>query len=270
MSEKVILITGCGSGLGRSLATLAAERGHRVYAGTRFPSRLRGFFRGKQSPVPVKLDPADNLSVARAVRLIARKEKRIDVLINNAAYGLAGPMETIRPVELLDSLNVNLCGPLRCIKNILPLMRAQNKGWIINIGSLRGVMGGRFLGSYGSSKAALDSISESLRHELRGSGINVSVVIPGFFPSSFGEHARYGSDRSGAGAYAADFGEYLARVKACAAAPGDKEAAKISGAVLDMVESGKYVFRLIPDPATLAAVALKLRRPSELIHERLR
>lgn len=270
MNGKVILITGCRTGLGYALAEQAAARGHRVYAGTRSPSPLRALFRGPRAPVPVKLDPADDFSVARAVRFIARKEKRLDVLVNNAAYGLAGPLESLRSGEFLDSLNVNLCGPLRCIKSVLPLMRRKSRGWIINIGSLRGVMGGRFLGGYGSAKAALDSLSESLRHELRGSGINVSVVIPGFFQSSFGDNARYGSDRSGAGPYAAEFGEYLARVRACGSVPGDNEAQKIAGAILDMVESGKCVFRLIPDRSTLAAVTMKLRRPSELVHERLR
>ncbi|NJK31938.1 MAG: SDR family oxidoreductase [Deltaproteobacteria bacterium] len=172
--RRVVLITGASSGIGQACARLLAAREMRVFGTSRRADGLAGeAFEG------VVMDVCDDGSVTRAVERVLEVAGRIDVLINNAGYALAGAVEDTSITEAQRQLDTNLIGVLRVTKAVLPGMRARGKGLIVNVGSLGGVVGMPFQGVYSASKFALEGLTEALRHELRGFGVWVTIVEPG-------------------------------------------------------------------------------------------
>lgn len=178
--KKVILLTGASSGLGLATATLLSEHGHIVYGTSRDISKLKDV-----SFNPIELDVTSDLSVSDAVDKIIKKEGRIDVLINNAGNGIAGPLYTVSVVTAKKQFEVNFFGVLRVSSAVLPKMIERNIGLVINISSLAGLFGLPYQGLYCASKFALEGYSESLRMELQNTGVKVSVVNPGDFKTDF-------------------------------------------------------------------------------------
>ncbi len=178
MSKKVVLITGCSSGMGRATALYLANRGFKVFAGSREPDNLREI--ESNSLVPIKLDITDSKSVQKALKDI----EHIDVLVNNAGYGLVGSVEEVSEEEMFNQFNVNVFGVFRVCKAVIPKMRERG-GVIINISSFLGKIGLPLLTFYNSSKYALEGITDSLRHELKPFNIRVHSVLPGFFDTNF-------------------------------------------------------------------------------------
>ena len=178
MSKKVVLITGSSSGMGRATALYLANRGFKVYAGSREPDKLKEI--EGNNLVPIKLDITDIKSVQDALRDI----ERIDILVNNAGYGLVGSVEEVSEEQMFAQFNVNVFGVFRVCKVAIPKMR-ENGGVIINISSFLGKIGLPLLTFYNSSKYALEGITDSLRHELKPFNIRVHSILPGFFDTNF-------------------------------------------------------------------------------------
>lgn len=181
---KVIIITGASSGIGFNAARILASRGHKVYAMARRMDRmepLREF-----GVVPVSLDVTSQESAEAAVAMVLEAEGRIDVLVNNAGYGSLGPIECVSLEEAQRQLDVNLVGVARMTRLVLPSMRAQGSGRIVNISSVAGKVAIYLGGWYNASKFGIEAISDSLRMEVEPFGIKVSLIEPGGVFSNWG------------------------------------------------------------------------------------
>lgn len=173
--KKVILITGISSGFGRESARLLAEKGHTVYGTIRRDCKVEG------SVKILRMDLTDELSVKEIVKTIIASEKRIDVLINNAGMHTGGPIET-SPAEIIKlQMDTNFVGTVALTREVLPYMRKQGGGMIINISSIGGLMGLPFQGFYSSAKFAIEGFSEALRMEVGKFNIKIVVINPGDF-----------------------------------------------------------------------------------------
>ena len=178
MKNKVILITGISSGFGKETASLLATQGHIVY----------GTIRKETVTDPavhvLPMDLADSNSITVAVSSLLEKEGRIDVLINNAGMHTGGPIETL-PLETIKlQMQTNFLGVVQLTQAVLPVMRKQGGGMIINFSSIGGLMGLPFQGIYSSGKFAIEGFSEALRMEIRQFNIKVVVINPGDFHTS--------------------------------------------------------------------------------------
>ncbi|MER5964645.1 SDR family oxidoreductase [Streptomyces sp. NPDC002057] len=181
------LITGCSSGLGKALATAAAGAGHELVVTARKTAdleELAAAWPGRIVPVPLEL--RDAASCEEAVRTAVDRLGGIDVLVNNAGVGLFGAVEEVSDAELRDQLEILLVGPWRLARLVLPLMRAQGHGHVLNISSIVGRMAFPGLGAYVAAKHALEGMSEALAVEAAPHGIRVTVVEPGMFATRYG------------------------------------------------------------------------------------
>jgi short-subunit dehydrogenase len=177
-SKKVILITGISSGFGKQTAILLAENGHTVYGTVRRQIETL-------SGINILLmDLLDAESIEKSVHAILQKEGRIDVLINNAGMHTGGPLETLSGEYIRKQLETNFFGLAELTRKVLPLMRKQGSGTIINISSIGGLMGLPFQGYYSASKFAIEGFSEALRMEVKQFGIKIVVINPGDFHTS--------------------------------------------------------------------------------------
>ncbi|NGX43814.1 MAG: 3-oxoacyl-[acyl-carrier-protein] reductase FabG [Chlamydiae bacterium] len=192
MEQKVILLTGSSRGLGKATAIALAKENHKVYATMRNPSVVTDF-----DDVPnitlQQLDVTDNASIEAAVAEIIENEKRIDVVINNAGYALFSPVEMATERETFDQFNVNVFGVLRVMQRVLPQMRQQKSGHIINISSIAGIVSNPGLGIYCATKHAIEAISASLASTVFPWNIKVTVVQPGPTATNFFESMAIGS-----------------------------------------------------------------------------
>jgi len=174
-----IIITGSSSGMGYATAQRLEAAGHLVYAATRTPERLEAI--ASERLIPLLLDVTDPESIARAFERIGP----VDVLVNNAGYGLVSTVEEMDEAQMRAQFEVNLFGALRMAQAVIPGMRQRHKGVIINISSFLGKVGLPLLTLYNASKYALEGVTDSLRHELHPFGIRVHSVMPGFFDTEF-------------------------------------------------------------------------------------
>jgi NAD(P)-dependent dehydrogenase (short-subunit alcohol dehydrogenase family) len=197
---RVVLITGASSGLGRAAAEHLASMGHRVFGASRNPAREGLAYE------PVALDVTDDDSVARGVAAVQEAAGRIDVLVNNAGVGIAASIEDTTLEEARWLMETNFFGALRMCRAVLPIMRAQGSGLIINTSSIGGLMGLPFQGLYSASKFAIEGLTEALRLEVAPFGIHVALIEPGDFNTPFTGNRRSTSVNSespdGTSAYA--------------------------------------------------------------------
>jgi len=176
---KVVLITGASSGIGRSIATYLDEKGCIVYGTSRKPQQVSDF------PFQlIALDVLDVDTIQRAVAQIIEKEGRLDVLINNAGMGITGAIEETPMHEMQHAFNTNFFGVIDVMKAVLPQMRQQKSGTIINITSIAGYMGLPYRGLYSATKGALELLTEAIRMEVKNFGIDVVNVAPGDFATN--------------------------------------------------------------------------------------
>lgn len=181
------LVTGCSSGLGRALAAAAAGAGHRVAATARKTAALDDLAAAWPGRItPVALELRDAAQCEEAVRTAADRLGGIDVLVNNAGGGLFGAVEEVSDAELRDQLETLVVGPWRLARLVLPLMRAQGHGHIVNVSSLAGRMAFPGLGAYVAGKYALEGMSQALAAEAAPQGVRVTVVEPGVFATRYG------------------------------------------------------------------------------------
>jgi NAD(P)-dependent dehydrogenase (short-subunit alcohol dehydrogenase family) len=181
-TQKVVLITGASSGIGRATAELLSSRGYRVFGTARNPASAKPIAEVTMLP----LDVRDDVAVQACVKAVLAETGRIDILINNAGYGIVGAVEETDPDEAQAMFDTNLFGVLRMLRAVLPIMRRQGAGKIINTSSILGFLPGPFFGLYASTKHALEALSESLDHEVRSFGIRIVLVEPDITNTSFG------------------------------------------------------------------------------------
>jgi NAD(P)-dependent dehydrogenase (short-subunit alcohol dehydrogenase family) len=188
LTDQVVLITGCSSGIGQALASELAQRGNRVFASARQLEGLREL-RGKPGIESVLLDVTDPASMERAVAEVVQRAGRIDLLVNNAGFNLIGPLAEV-PLEGVRRLfETNVTGLLALIQTVFPRMAERRSGRIVNLGSVVGLLPTPFAGPYCATKAAVHMLSEVLRMELAPFGIDVIVVQPGGVRSSIADTA---------------------------------------------------------------------------------
>ena len=199
--KRVILITGCSSGIGRSSAEMLLERGHTVYVTARRSESVqdlsRAFERFGDRAITRRLDVTESATGVEVVADMIDRCGRIDVLVNNAAYGQMGAIEDLTAEQLRRQYEVNVIGLLDLTRRVIPEMRSAGFGRIINVSSVAAHVSAPLTGAYNSSKAALNALSGSLRMELAGSGIDTILIEPGLIATSFRENAvRLGRRRS--------------------------------------------------------------------------
>jgi NAD(P)-dependent dehydrogenase (short-subunit alcohol dehydrogenase family) len=188
MSDSLsVLVTGASSGIGAATAELLLAQGHRVYASARRLQSL-SLLRAKGCEV-LAVDVTDEASMREAVRIIEAREGSLDVLVNNAGYSLSGALEPLPIEEVRRQFETNVFGLLRMSQLVLPGMRRAGRGRIINLSSMGGKMTFPGAGAYHASKHAVEALSDALRFELQGFGVDVVVIQPGPIRSHFGEKA---------------------------------------------------------------------------------
>jgi NAD(P)-dependent dehydrogenase (short-subunit alcohol dehydrogenase family) len=189
MDKKNILITGCSSGIGLCVAEGLQKRGYRVFATARKPADVEMLAsRGLES---LQLDIADSASIGAAVdEVVRRTGGTLFALFNNAGYGQPGAVEDLRREVLREQFETNVFGTVELTNRLIPVMRAQGGGRIIINSSLLGYVSLPFRGAYNATKYALEGIADTLRLELRGSGIHVALVEPGPITSRFRANAH--------------------------------------------------------------------------------
>jgi NAD(P)-dependent dehydrogenase (short-subunit alcohol dehydrogenase family) len=183
--QQAVLVTGASSGFGEATASLLAQRGYRVFGTGRAPDRNRAWGY-EMLPLDVRSDD----SVRACVQGLMERTGRLDVLINNAGYELAGAVEETSISEARDQFETNFFGAARMVKAALPVMRKQKGGRILLVSSLAGLISVPFHGFYSASKHALEGYAEALRHEVKGFNISVSLIEPGFFRTNLARAAR--------------------------------------------------------------------------------
>lgn len=206
--NKVILITGASSGIGHETAALLASQGHKVYAAARRVERMEDL--AAAGVTPVKLDVTDAESVKAAVRQVTDEQGRIDVLINNAGYGYFGPIENVSDEEARKQLDVNIFGLANLTREVLPWMRKQGGGRIVNTASIAGKFTLMFGGWYSVSKYAVEAFSDALRMEVKPFGIDIVTIEPGGIKTAWGTIAADHLDESCKGTAYEDEGKNMA------------------------------------------------------------
>jgi NAD(P)-dependent dehydrogenase (short-subunit alcohol dehydrogenase family) len=198
MEKRVILITGTNSGFGWLTAKSCAASGHKVYATMR-DTKSRNANKAKalaeQAGVEVlDMDVTNGKSVKDSVAVIIKKEGRIDVLVNNAGVYATGITETFTEDDLEKVMDVDVKGPWRTIRAVLPQMRKQGEGLILNISSVAGRFSTPFMTVYNSAKFAVEGLTEGLHYEVRPLGVDVVMIQPGAFPTDIFGKTVSGSD----------------------------------------------------------------------------
>ncbi|WP_338648426.1 SDR family oxidoreductase [Flavobacterium sp. KS-LB2] len=201
--SKVVLITGGSSGIGKSIGAFLHQKGFVVYGTSRNPERVLN------SVFPlVTLDVRDADSIHAAVAKVISISGRLDVVINNAGVGITGPLEETPMQEIKNNFDTNFFGPIEVMQAVLPQMRAQQSGLIINITSIAGYMGLPYRSVYSASKGALELITEALRMEVKSFGVDITNVAPGDFATNIAS-GRYHAPVVDGSAYEIPYGNTL-------------------------------------------------------------
>ena len=184
-SKRVALVTGASSGIGRASAEELAHAGFEVFGTSRRPRRA-----GKHELFRMlALDVREDASVAKCIERVRSQAGRIDVLVNNAGVAMVGALEEATIAEFKEVLETNLFGTVRMMQAVLPIMRKQRSGRIVNIGSVMGFLPMPYSSAYCASKHAIHGLSESVDHEVRGFGIRVIAIEPGFIRTDIVQHS---------------------------------------------------------------------------------
>ncbi len=189
----VAIITGCSSGIGRATALLLSQRGWRVFATARYIETVSNL--ASDCITPLHLDVTDEASMVAAVERVLGQAGRIDALVNNAGYTEVGPLEQAAADEIRRQFETNTFGPLRLAQLVLPTMRAQRSGRIVNVSTIGGRIVFPLIGIYSGSKFALEAISDALRMETLPFGVRVIVVEPGGVRTNFNSVATRRAQR---------------------------------------------------------------------------
>jgi len=254
----VYFVTGSSRGFGAEITREALSRGHQVVATARSAARVRDRFPDAgDALLSVSLDVTDQGQVRAAVDEAKDRFGAIDVLVNNAGHGLLSAVEEADADDVRAVYETNVFGVLNVQRSVLPVMRAQRSGRVINISSVGGFRSSAGWGIYASTKFALEGISEAMAIELAPLGIKVTIIEPGYFRTDFLD----GSSLAAAAHVIDDYAETSGRMRETArsvnhAQPGDP--AKAATAVLDVAESDNPPLRIPLGPDSVAAMEAKL------------
>jgi NAD(P)-dependent dehydrogenase (short-subunit alcohol dehydrogenase family) len=208
VKPKVVLITGASSGIGQACARHLAQRGFQVFGTSRRPQP------GAEEPFEmIPMDVTDDDSVRQGVATVLARSGRLDVVVNNAGFGFAGAVEDTSIDEAQELFETNFFGMLRVCRAVLPHLREQRAGTIVNISSLSGLMAQPFVGMYSATKFAVEGVSEALRMEVRPFGIHVVLIEPGDTRTAFTANRRRTQAGEAASAYADNMQRALAVVE---------------------------------------------------------
>lgn len=254
--KRVWLITGASRGIGALIAQAALEEGNAVVAAGRNVAAIAERLGRSPALLPVALDVTDEAQARAAVQAAVEKFGRIDVLVNNAGFGLLGAVEESADREVRRMYDTNVFGLLNVTRAVLPTMRAQRSGHVINISSIGGYRAAAGFGVYSSTKFAVEGITEALHAELKPLGIRATVVEPGYFRTDFLD----ASSLVVAPEVIDDYDETSGAVRRRAMQmnhnqPGDP--AKLASAMLQLVDAATPPLRLPLGTDTLAAIAAK-------------
>ncbi|BDD07241.1 oxidoreductase [Aureibacter tunicatorum] len=181
--KKVVLVTGASSGFGKFTALELIKKGYTVYGAARRVNKMQEL--NEAGGHSIAMDVTNDESVDEGIKQIIKEQGRIDVLVNNAGYGSYSFIETADLEQMKRMYDVNVWGLVRVTQHVLPYMRKEKKGKIINISSIAGKASLAFMGFYSSSKFAVESISDALRQEVGRFGIDVAIIEPGAFSTGF-------------------------------------------------------------------------------------
>jgi NAD(P)-dependent dehydrogenase (short-subunit alcohol dehydrogenase family) len=207
-NQRVVLITGVSSGIGLACAVYLAGRGFRVYGASR-----RAGSSNLANVTLLTADVTDDRSVEQAVATVLEREGRLDIVVNNAGMAIAGPVENTSSEQARAQFEVNFLGVLRVCRTVLPVMRRQRSGYIVNIGSIGGLIAIPYQGTYSASKFALEGLSESLRMEVRPFGIRVVIIEPGDHKTGLTGNRKLAGAPGEIDAYRASFEAALAKTQ---------------------------------------------------------
>jgi len=258
---STILVTGSNSGFGRLTSLTLARRAHTVFATMREPTaknraaadELRRIAETERLALHVlELDVTSDASVTAAIEAALAKAGHLDAVINNAGYGMGGLNETVTPEQMLRELDTNVVGVQRVNRAVLPSMRARKAGLIVHLSSGLGRVLFPFVGVYAATKWAVEALAETYRYELKPTGVEVSIVQPGAFPTNFGPAMQTGADQARAAGYGPlehgleGFGAMLAQMFSVPNPPDPQE---VADAILELVEApaGKRPARVVVD-----------------------
>ncbi|MFM9862725.1 MAG: SDR family oxidoreductase [Micropepsaceae bacterium] len=271
---STVLITGASSGIGRATAVLLAERGHHVIAAARTVPALEQVRKTTKGRIDtLELDVTSQASIDAAKREIASiiGQAGIDVLINNAAYTLTGPLEEVGDADLKAQFETNVFGPMRMVRTFVPEMRRRQAGRIINISSVVGRLALPFFGPYNATKHALEALSDSLRNELKPFGIEVVIIEPGAINTGVSETDRMAMEQHAAqgSPYAEQINKLLAFQKDMNANAAKPEV--VARAIVRAVEAERPRARyVVPLFRARALIALAEFLPTEVSDALLR
>ena len=195
--KKVAVVTGSSSGIGFETSLLLARNGFYTYATMRTPDKSKAITNLKQKEKKLslkilQLDVISDKSVKEAIQNITNEQERIDVLVNNAGYALVGPFEELSIEEFKEQFETNLFGVIRVTQAVLPIMRRQRNGTIVNISSIAGKIGFPLTSAYTSSKFALEGLSESMAYEIEQFGVRIILIEPGVIKTNFNNNLKIG------------------------------------------------------------------------------
>lgn len=189
-TDKVWLITGSSTGLGRALAQAVLERGYHLVATARQPEQLKELNdRYPDRVTTIALDVTNAQSIQQAIEAALNAYNRIDVLVNNAGYGTVGAIEEVNDDDIRRQFDTNLFGAINVTRAVLPTLREQRSGHILNISSANGISAFAGVGIYSATKFALEAISEALAQEVKPLGIKVTIIEPGSSRTNFSSRA---------------------------------------------------------------------------------
>jgi len=253
---RVWFITGAARGIGLRIVEAALASGDAVVATSRDATSLRERFAGNEALLPLALDVTDEGQAAAAVGAALSHFGRIDVLVNNAGFGLLGAVEEASADEVRRLYETNVFGLLNVTRAALPSMRERRRGHVVNISSVGGYRSGAGFGVYCSTKFAVEGISEALHAELAPLGIHVTVVEPGYFRTEFLDHSSLSVSPRILADYAATSGAVReAAVRINQRQPGDPK--RLARAMIALVASPTPPLRLALGTDTLQAIADK-------------
>lgn len=261
-NPRIVVITGASSGVGQSTARLLAERAYRVFGTSRNPASAERIPGVEMLP----LDVCSDDSVRACVEAVLDQAGQIDVLINNAGYELAGTLEALTIEEAKAQFDTNFFGVVRVVTAVLPFMRRQNQGHIINVSSLSGLSAIPFLGICSASKFALEGYSEALRHEVRPFNITVSMTEAGFLRTPMMTNRQASANRI------AEYDPWQKRALEAIRAYEDRGPGPevVARALLRMVSSTRPRLRYLVGRQAKSVAALKWLLPAALYEQGVR
>jgi len=283
MKNQTVFVTGAANGLGNSIARNLATQGYVIFATMRDSkgrnaaqaAQLRKFAAEHGGVIHIiDLDVTSEESVRRAVQAAIQLEGRIDVLINNAGIGGSGLTEAFATEQIQQTFDVNVFGVQRVLRAVLPSMRAQRNGLVINISSAMGRIVIPFAGAYTASKYALEALAETYRYELAPSGVDVVIVQPGGFASGYWSSMMEPSDSDIVRNYGsqADLSQQLwtgmSTMMQSEQAPDPKVVVDAIAGLMAM-PTGTRPFRTVVDPATGGAGPTAINQVSEQVQKQL-